>query len=813
MPVVALPCPSADAYSAGPAFVGVLHASIVEAAPDAAGGIVTTGPFPVERINYDSSTSRLNVYGQGGNNHFAVDDNSAITTLDGGTGDNRFQIGQIYGLRRNNDPLQGNVATDDMFDVATVATTRGWVSRGTSRPLVAHGGHNNFFTVYSNHSPVSLIGGTGDNLFTVVGFALAETDANGDLILPDGCTEIEAPVCLPTPQLTAGASTAADTEVRTGGGNNQVVYNMNAPLAVDGGDGFNKLVLRGTEFADHVVVTEKKIFGIGVQVTYRNIQVLEIDMLEGDDTVDVVSTPYGMVVRVIGGSGSDQINVGGAINGPVASLDISGVSSVINHVLFSDDQDWAAVVARGIRLSVAQASQGAVIITEAPTGSVVRQTVLGSPIGTTASYTVRLAQIPTSTVFVTVSAQQATQVLGSLGGDSIAIAPGASPAGGTTEADSDFYVARWINGVYTYEPQRSIVLVFDASNWDDEQTVTVGAINDGVPTKERIYRVGHSVLSADVFYNNATVRDVEVTKRAFGQHEIYITELADDLVTEDRRSLVVAGDAITRIADHYTAVLGAVPDADVFVRITLSNLRAGLAQQRLTLLGAAGRDADRRRHLPAPLHAGRLGHPDPARGLRGRPVRAARPDRQRDHARSRHRLLGARLRRGQAGQDGHPGYRQQHAERDRHRARQHGRHEVRRRLHGPRSGFELHGPPVDAARDGQDRQAGVRGRRSDRHRGRWPRGLRADRHAAAWLLQRQHHLRRHIGHADSRRRLELARRRLPRGSELQDHRLRHAAEGPGSLGHRSDARSTCSRSWPTQPPRSRMWAAARSTPS
>ena len=89
-------------------------------------------------------------------------------------------------------------------------------------------------------------------------------------------------------------------------------------------------------------------------------------------------------------------------------------------------------------------------------------------------------------------------------------------------------MARWINGVYTYEPQRSIVLVFDASNWDDEQTVTVGAINDGVPTKERIYRVGHSVLSADVFYNNATVRDVEVTKRAFGQHEIYITELADD---------------------------------------------------------------------------------------------------------------------------------------------------------------------------------------------------------------------------------------------------------------------------------------------
>ena len=35
-----------------------------------------------------------------GNDYFAVDDNSAITTLDGGKGDDTFQIGQLYGSQR-----------------------------------------------------------------------------------------------------------------------------------------------------------------------------------------------------------------------------------------------------------------------------------------------------------------------------------------------------------------------------------------------------------------------------------------------------------------------------------------------------------------------------------------------------------------------------------------------------------------------------------------------------------------------------------------------------------------------------------------
>ena len=70
------------------------------------------------------------------------------------------------------------------------------------------------------------------------------------------------------PRLTSGFSTAAESDIRTGAGTNQVEYNMNAPVSVDGGAGFDKLVILGTEYADHIVVTARAIYGVGVWVTY-----------------------------------------------------------------------------------------------------------------------------------------------------------------------------------------------------------------------------------------------------------------------------------------------------------------------------------------------------------------------------------------------------------------------------------------------------------------------------------------------------------------------------------------------------------------
>ena len=61
-----------------------------------------TGFTHVERVNYDENiNARLIVNGLGGNDTFVVDDNSAITTLDGGDGNDTFQIGQVFGMPRD----------------------------------------------------------------------------------------------------------------------------------------------------------------------------------------------------------------------------------------------------------------------------------------------------------------------------------------------------------------------------------------------------------------------------------------------------------------------------------------------------------------------------------------------------------------------------------------------------------------------------------------------------------------------------------------------------------------------------------------
>jgi hypothetical protein len=50
-----------------------------------------------ERVNYDASINVLEVKGWGGDDRFFVDDNSAITYLDGGEGADSFQFGQLFG--------------------------------------------------------------------------------------------------------------------------------------------------------------------------------------------------------------------------------------------------------------------------------------------------------------------------------------------------------------------------------------------------------------------------------------------------------------------------------------------------------------------------------------------------------------------------------------------------------------------------------------------------------------------------------------------------------------------------------------------
>ena len=139
------------------------------------------------------------------------------------------------------------------------------------------------------------------------------------------------------PVIGLGFSTARPLDIRAGGGEDEVQYNVNAPVNVDGGTGFDKLVVLGTEFADDFAITDKGIFGAGLNVRYTTIEVVEVDGLEGDDEFFVQSTAYGVAYRVIGGLGSDTINVTGDVTDDIVTRELEGLSGAVDHLVTSPD--------------------------------------------------------------------------------------------------------------------------------------------------------------------------------------------------------------------------------------------------------------------------------------------------------------------------------------------------------------------------------------------------------------------------------------------------------------------------------------------
>jgi hypothetical protein len=117
---------------------------------------------------------------------------------------------------------------------------------------------------------------------------------------------------------------------------------------------------------------------------------------------------------MIGGLGSDTINVGGDVIGAVYAQDVEGSSGAVNHLVTSGDVRYNGKVIDGIDLSVARTYQGAVIIRETDGFTAVTEG------GDVDSYTVTLAQaFGLYDVYITVSAARSQLEERLLGADSI----------------------------------------------------------------------------------------------------------------------------------------------------------------------------------------------------------------------------------------------------------------------------------------------------------------------------------------------------------------------------------------------------------
>lgn len=153
--------------------VALLHGTLADS--------ITNGsarPKTVERINYSSNiTGGLTVAGVGGDDAFVSDDNMAITTLDGGEGDDLFQIGQLFGTPRLNPDGRGasSRASQRLDQFVTQLTTNGWLSLGASFEMHAVGGAgDDCFSVFSHSAPLHIDAGEGDDSVAISTFRLVD---------------------------------------------------------------------------------------------------------------------------------------------------------------------------------------------------------------------------------------------------------------------------------------------------------------------------------------------------------------------------------------------------------------------------------------------------------------------------------------------------------------------------------------------------------------------------------------------------------------------------------------------------------------
>jgi Ca2+-binding RTX toxin-like protein len=444
----------------------------------------------VERINYDRTINgRLTVTGGLQDDQFYVDDNSTITTLDGGEGSDLFQIGQVFGTNPNGHdypegdrPDDPRVVADDVEnidltsnsdDIELLRITRGWLSQGISYALTAFGGENgDTFNVYSNKAELRMEGEAGNDTFVIRAF-IAEDD-----IIANG-----------------------------GNDDDKFEYNINAPVSINGGTGFDTVVVIGTEKSDAFLITEDGIFGAGLAVRVDGVEeALEVDGLEGDDQFFILSTRDNVVTTVIGGLGSDTFNVAGDVTADIISQDLNGRSAVVNHGATSaTGSAYDKLLVDGIAVTVADPTQGKVVID--PTGGFTE--AVEDRAGSIDSYLVSLVRPSgsfTATAYLTVSAGIASSADRRMP---------TRPAGSPELADSLLVSTDYDEATGSGTWRRATVLRFDEGNWDAAQKIWVKAASDAAIEGERKVMVSHSLwvegdAAVVAAYDGVAIANLEV---------------------------------------------------------------------------------------------------------------------------------------------------------------------------------------------------------------------------------------------------------------------------------------------------------------
>ena len=159
---------------------------------------------------------------------------------------------------------------------------------------------------------------------------------------------------------------------------------MNAPVNIDGGDGFDTVIVIGTEFNDDFVITPTGVFGAGLNVNFVNIEKLVVDGGAGDDRFFVLGTGPNFTTEIDGGLGSDAVFVGGPtpVNGVISNT-LLGHSGIITNSVESTDplSSYNGIPVVGISANVADNDTPGIVVIQTNGGSLVIQQTTPGPFG------------------------------------------------------------------------------------------------------------------------------------------------------------------------------------------------------------------------------------------------------------------------------------------------------------------------------------------------------------------------------------------------------------------------------------------------
>ena len=272
--------------------------------------------------------------------------------------------------------------------------------------------------------------------------------------------------------------------------------------------------------------------------------------------------------------------------------------------------------------AVARATQGGVVIVDSGGDSHVRGLPNGTPIGTVDSVGVRLADAPTSDVWVTVSAAASPLEQRPDAGPSADSVYVCTTSAVVCATAAGYFHTVYVDGVPTLVPNREAVLLFTSANWGTTQAVWFAAVNGTLAVPAFVTSISQSVISEDSRFMGMVVRNVAVAEQ---------DALTPDLVVEqigvgggtDAGTVVIEGTDVTRQTDDVRVSLSHAPVGTVTVSVRPSDSRVVLtsADSRFALGPVLGGvqtyllDVRRRR----------LGHPGAAHRRGDRRLRAAGP--------------------------------------------------------------------------------------------------------------------------------------------------------------------------------------------